>query len=94
MVDLFLVSVDQLKDILRCYRANDELNWSGVHELTKKLELVTAGNNSGADASNASEEKTAYGFFNPVEPKAEEESFGFFESVDGSGAAQVAPVQD
>ena len=94
MVDLFLVSVDQLKDILRCYRANDELNWSGVHELTKKLELVTAGNDSGAHTSNASEEKTAYGFFSPVESKAEEESFGFFESVDGSGAAQMAPVQN
>lgn len=95
MVDLFLISVDQLKDILRCYRSNDELNWGAVHELTQKLELVTAGNNaSSVTANSASEEQTAYGFFSPVEPKAEDETFGFFEPLADPEAAQTTPAQE
>ena len=34
MVDLFLGSVDQLKEILRCYRTNDQLDWNQVQALT------------------------------------------------------------
>src|SRR5688572_3855695 len=43
MVDLFLSSVDQLKEILRCYRTNETLDWTQMQGLTKRLELVTAG---------------------------------------------------
>lgn len=77
MVDLFLSSVDQLKEILRCYRTSDELNWAGVYELTKKLELVTAGKTS---VPSGAENNGGYGFFSAIETEAEDESFGFFDA--------------
>lgn len=97
MVDLFLSSIDQLKEILRCYRANEELNWSQVHALTKKLELVTAGSGSststtasedayGFFADDESSKEEAYGFFDAPVP---DESFGFFEDI---SAPEVAPT--
>src|SRR5687768_11837529 len=73
MVDLFLNSIDQLKEILRCYRANEELDWSQVQELIKKLELVTAG--SGSSTSTIPGEE-AYGFFTDDE-SSKEEAYGF-----------------
>lgn len=85
MVDLFLSSVDQLKEILRCYRTVDEINWVGVHELTKKLELVTAGKASGvAEIEN----EEGYGFFSELDQHAETESFGFFDEPNPSQAIQ------
>ncbi|MGV8836716.1 chemotaxis protein CheA, partial [Cellvibrio sp.] len=93
MVDLFLSSVDQLKEILRCYRTGDELNWAGVYELTKKLELVTAGNVSSiAETENGNQE--SYGFFNAIETEVKEESYGFFDEPVKSGPEQVAPLKD
>lgn len=93
MVDLFLSSVDQLKEILRCYRTGDELNWAGVYELTKKLELVTAGKPSGITEVK-DENQDGYGFFSALETATEEESYGFFDESIKSGSAQVAPLQD
>ncbi|WP_331353397.1 chemotaxis protein CheA [Cellvibrio sp. UBA7671] len=93
MVDLFLSSVDQLKEILRCYRTADELNWAGVYELTKKLELVTAGNlASMTEIDNNNQED--YGFFGAIETEVEEESYGFFDETVKSGSVQAAPLQD
>lgn len=91
MVDLFLNSVDQLKEILRCYRTGDELNWAVVYELTKKLELVTAGQSSG---SAETENNEGYGFFNAVETDAEDEGFGFFDEPVKADSAQVESLQD
>jgi two-component system chemotaxis sensor kinase CheA len=88
MVDLFLISVDQLKDILRCYRTGDEINWAGVHELTKKLEVVTAGKSSGVAES---ENEEGYGFFTGFDQHAETESFGFFDEPSQSAAVQEEP---
>jgi len=93
MVDLFLSSVDQLKEILRCYHTGEELNWSGVYEQTKKLELVTAGNASGVSAIK-NDNQDGYGFFSAIEPEAEAESYGFFDEPVKSGSAQAAPLQD
>jgi two-component system chemotaxis sensor kinase CheA len=78
MVDLFLSSVDQLKEILRCYRTGVELNWAGVYELTKKLELVTAGSTSTTPVSK-NENQEGYGFFSEIESAAEDEGYGFFD---------------
>jgi two-component system, chemotaxis family, sensor kinase CheA len=75
-VDLFLNSVDQLKAILNCYRAGEELDWAGVHALTQKLELVTAGDNAKAKDSPES----GYGFFTDSVVDLTEEAFGFFET--------------
>ncbi len=80
MVDLFLVSVDQLKEILRCYRAHEELNWTQVHGLTQQLELVTAGKTATAKTDIPTEE--GYGFFTNVEEK-QQESYGFFDDIPG-----------
>lgn len=93
MVDLFLSSVDQLKEILRCYRTGDELNWAGVYELTKKLELVTAGKPSGITEVK-DENQDGYGFFSALETATEEESYGFFDEPVKSGSVQTAPLQD
>lgn len=92
MVDLFLSSVDQLKEILRCYRTSDELNWAGVYELTKKLELVTAGKASSVPELKK-EDHDGYGFFSTIESEAEDESYGFFDEPVTSESPQAAPGQ-
>jgi len=76
MVDLFLSSVDQLKEILHSYRGNEELNWAGVYDLTKQLELVTAGKTT---TTSDNENKNGYGFFTEFEKAKEEEGYGFFD---------------
>jgi len=86
MVDLFLSSVDQLKEILHSYRGNEELNWAGVYDLTKQLELVTAGKTT---TTNDNENKNGYGFFTEFEKAKEEEGYGFFDEP-----IQAAQVED
>lgn len=95
MVDLFLSSVDQLKEILRCYRIGDELNWAVVYELTKKLELVTAGKTGSViEIKNESEIQDGYGFFNTIETTVENESYGFFDEPVKSKPAQAEVLQE
>ncbi len=99
MVDLFLSSVDQLKEILRCYRANEDLDWGHVQELTKKLELVTAGDVSSTPANTGNDAygfftddkvgEDAYGFFD--EPVTED-AFGFFEDIPDPASAPTATI--
>lgn len=76
MVDLFLNSVDQLKDILHCYRCGEEIDWAAVQRLSKELELVTAGKNS--QQEELAEQQQGYGFFATPEVVTEE-AFGFFD---------------
>lgn len=93
MVDLFLNSVDQLKDILHCYRSGDEIDWAAVHRLTNELELVTAGKNLQQETNQ--EQEQGYGFFAVPELAAEEEAFGFFDEPvgdDGFGFFEDLPV--
>lgn len=90
MVDLFLNSVDQLKDILQSYRNGSTIDWAAVHGLTTRLEVVTASHSSSEEHHeveqgygffpdhNLSGDAEAYGFFG--EP-VEDDSFGFFEDV-------------
>jgi two-component system chemotaxis sensor kinase CheA len=95
MVDLFLNSVDQLKEILRCYRTGDELNWAMVYELTKKLELVTAGKTGSViEIKNESEIQEGYGFFNTIATTVEDESYGFFDEPVKSKPAQAEALQE
>lgn len=91
MVDLFLSSVDQLKEILRCYRTNDELDWACVYALTKKLELVTAGKTS---TPVEIENNDGYGFFSAIETEVEAEAFGFFDDPANNGTEKTDSVQD
>ncbi|HTF94969.1 MAG TPA: chemotaxis protein CheA [Cellvibrio sp.] len=76
MVDLFLSSVDQLKNILQCYRSGSEIDWSGVHHLTSELEIVTAGR---SPTQNSQEEEQGYGFFPEPELNVAEDAYGFFD---------------
>ncbi|WP_062066185.1 chemotaxis protein CheA [Cellvibrio sp. OA-2007] len=90
-IDLFLSSVDQLKAILHCYRVGSDLDWAGVHTITKKLELVTAGQNSQPEETDGS-----YGFFTEVEAVTQSEDYGFFDTEvdDGFGFFdEVVPAE-
>ena len=89
MVDLFLNSVDELKEILRCCRTGDEINWTEVHELTKRLELITAGAASGAATQN----NEGYGFFSEIDPP-DDEVYGFFDEPVKSDPDQTASVKE
>jgi two-component system chemotaxis sensor kinase CheA len=75
MVDLFLNSVDELKEILRCCRTGEKINVPHVQELTKRLELVTAGEESGS----TKDDNEGYGFFTEVAEPVANESYGFFD---------------
>ena len=77
MIDLFLSSVDQLKNILHSYRNGDDVDWSSVYKLTKELELVTAGKSK--DDSAEQEINQGYGFFTTPKVSTAEEAFGFFD---------------
>lgn len=75
MVDLFLNSVDELKEILRCCRTGEKINVAHVQELTKRLELVTAGEESGP----TKDDNEGYGFFTEMATPVANESYGFFD---------------
>lgn len=103
MVDLFLGSVDQLKEILRCYRTHDQLDWNQVQALTRKLELVTSGKTPAAQ--DAADVKKGYGFFVDVEEKKKQpygffekpvvdDSFGFFEDTIEHTPSQQSSADD
>ncbi len=96
MVDLFLRSVDQLKDILHSYRTSEAIDWANVHQLTQQLEMVTSGKNQ-QDASDH-EKKQGYGFFPKPEPvlALTENAYGFFEqpAVDDTFGFFDTPTTD
>lgn len=77
MVDLFLTSVDQLKDILHSYRSGTGIDWAGVHRLTSELEVVTAGKSAATE--QALEQEQGFGFFTQEEPAPAEDAYGFFD---------------
>ncbi len=79
MVDLFLNSVDQLKEILNCYRNGIEIDWNAVHRITQELEVVTAGKTGQIGTENDQEQ--GFGFFAPQDAVVEEDAYGFFESA-------------
>ena len=95
MIDLFLSSVDQLKNILHSYRNGDDVDWSSVYKLTKELELVTAGKSK--DDSAEQEINQGYGFFTTPKVSTAEEAFGFFDEPtpdEGFGFFDDEPVQE
>jgi two-component system chemotaxis sensor kinase CheA len=73
MVDLFLTSVDLLKDILLAYRNNTEIDWAAIHRISEQLSSVTA-----APAMADAEGGEGYGFFSEEEAEATNEAYGFF----------------
>ncbi len=93
MVDLFLSSVDQLKDILQSYRGGEAIDWASVQSLTQKLEIETSGK---TQAAVEKEEQQGFGFFAQVEPAPAEEAFGFFNEpvADESFGFFDEPVSD
>lgn len=76
MVDLFLNSVDQLKNILHAYRSGEAIDWANIHQLTQELELVTAGKNQQAIEF---EKEQGFGFFSSDDPVPLEDAYGFFD---------------
>lgn len=78
MIDLFLAAVDQLKEILRAYRHGEAIDWAGVHQLTEKLEIITAGVTTDSPKATASDHNT-YGFFSDPPVAPEPEAYGFFD---------------
>lgn len=90
MVDLFLNSVDELKGILHSYRTGDEINWAGVHDLTKRLELVTAGEVSGIIKGD----NETYGFFTEIEAPTDKEVYGFFDEPLKSNPDQTVSAKE
>lgn len=74
MIDLFLHSNDQLKDILDSYRRHDDIDWGVVHKLTRQLETITTD-------KQANRSDDAYGFFDSPILGKEDEAFGFFEEI-------------
>lgn len=78
MIDLFLAAVDQLKEILRAYRHGEAIDWAGVHQLTEKLEIITAGVTTDSPKAAASDHNT-YGFFSDPPVAPEPEAYGFFD---------------
>ncbi len=92
MVDLFLHSVDQLKEILNAYRNGAEIDWAAVHRITRELEVVTAGKAVKTEIQNEAEQ--GFGFFAPQEAVVQEDAFGFFDSPstdDGFGFFEDLP---
>lgn len=78
MVDLFLRSVDQLKDILHSYRSGKDIDWAGVHQLTQQLEITTA--SQSVQENPTAEQEQGFGFFSHEEPAPIEDAYGFFDS--------------
>lgn len=77
MVDLFLRATDQLKEILNSYRHHDNIDWAGVHALTRQLEQVTAGATAAVQSMTNVEQD--YGFFNEPILVPEQDAYGFFD---------------
>lgn len=74
MVDLFLQSVDVLKDILNSYKTAGDINWESAHKICERLETLTAAPSN----NNAVEEEQGFGFFSEQESMAVEDGYGFF----------------
>ncbi len=82
LVDLFLSSVDVLKNILTSYRNNTEIDWAAANRLTEILETATASKPKSKKSKKVDE---GYGFFtDPVNHS--QEAYGFFEDEQTSEA--------
>jgi len=86
MVDLFLSSVDVLKNILTSYRNASDIDWASANQICERLESVTQEKASGVDyegfgffAEETAEE--GYGFFADPPSASAQESYGFFDDV-------------
>lgn len=69
MVDLFLSSVDVLKNILTSYRNSTDIDWASANQICERLENVTQEKKQSVDYEG-------FGFFN--EKESTEEGYGFF----------------
>lgn len=95
MVDIFLLAVDQLKDILDVYRSGEAVDSSIVQQLTQQLEVITPGSARVtilADKPLSSDGEGFGFFFEDSEPESSEtkttekeptitndDGFGFFD---------------
>lgn len=84
MVDLFLRAVDQLKEILTCYRHGQAVDWNGVHQLTEQLAQVTAG-----AIQTEKHIEMEYGFFHEPILAPEQETYGFFDEPHNPGGTEI-----
>ncbi len=79
MVDLFLSSVDVLKNILTSYRNASDIDWTSANQICERLENVTQEKKQSVDYEG-------FGFFDEEEPV--DEGYGFF------AEPPLAPVQE
>ncbi len=80
-VDVFLRSVDQLKNLLDAYRSEQAPDWGGCQVMIAVLEAETTGQS--AQATDQEEGARGYGFYqtSAVPESAESEAFGFFDDI-------------
>ena len=84
MVDLFLSSVDVLKNILTNYRSGTPIDWASANKICEKLETVTATQqpveeDEGFGFFSEPTADDSYGFFGDLPEPSAEEAYGFFE---------------
>ncbi len=72
MVDLFLSSVDVLKNILNAYKSNTEIDWPSANQICEQLEKVTQQKEQAKE-----EDINGFGLFTEAEEK-NDKGFGFF----------------
>lgn len=94
IVDQLLTTVDTLKSILECYQNEEEINWDQIEHGTVALEQLLSSNSQTDEQASAADddiegfglfsnpvtnEDDDFGFFEPMDVKAEEKAYGFFE---------------
>ncbi len=81
IVDLLLVTADQLTAILEAYQNEEEIDWAGIEQGIKKLEAVNPD-----FAKPTAEEDDGFGFFESTQDDNKDDSFGFFDEESSSGS--------
>ena len=86
IVDQLLITVDTLKNILKSYQNEDDIDWAAIEKGTVQLEalLKTEG---GSEQSLTSEDESGFGFFD-VPVQDDDDSFGFFDPLDANDESE------
>lgn len=80
IVDLLLVTADQLTAILEAYQNEEEIDWARIEQGIKKLEAV----NPDMSQQSTTEEEDGFGFFESTQDSNDDDSFGFFDDESSS----------
>ena len=75
IVDLLLVTADQLSSILEAYQSESDIDWAGIEQGIQKLEAINPSANGGI------EEEQGFGFFESTDGANDDQDFGFFDEL-------------